>query len=262
MTIKRALSFIFFLALIPAIGAADEKKWSIEAGVRYSLLSPSGEMGAKKDDEAKQTNLKDLGIDSAEGAIGISIGSQYRRLQFFLSGQQSSFSGTGTTLEEISQGPITIPSGVPVSTTMDLGIYSFIAAYNLIPGDYRLGLGLGVMGLDLEITYTALSDNAQIKIDETYPLPLLALSGSANWKRLEFAALIGGAYINYEGDKVGYLNADIAARYAFYKGNRVSGMVSLGYRYIGMVLDIEADNAMFNLDMDFTGPYVGLRIKY
>ena len=39
-------------------------------------------------------------------------------------------------------------------------------------------------------------------------------------------------------------------------------MVSLGYRYIGMMLDVEADNAMFKLDIDFTVPYVGLRIKY
>ena len=93
-------------------------------------------------------------------------------------------------------------------------------------------------------------------------MPLIALNGTAHWGRFEVAALIGGAYIKYNSNTISYLNADLAGRYAFYKGKHWSGMVSLGYRYIGMNLDIEEDCNKFKADINLTGPYIGLRIKF
>jgi hypothetical protein len=39
-------------------------------------------------------------------------------------------------------------------------------------------------------------------------------------------------------------------------------MVSLGYRYIGMNLDVELDSNKFKADIDLTGPYLGLRVEF
>jgi hypothetical protein len=258
------LTFILLLSMtfIPEAKAAEERKWSIHGSVRYSLLTPKGEMGVSNNSNVDKTDLSDLGLDSADGAWGISIGGNYGRPHFFFSGQKSSFSGTGTTSKDMSQGPVTIPAGTPVDTSMDIGIYTVVATYDFIPGKNELGIGLGVMGLDFGVNYTAVSTGAQINIDETYPLPLLAVNGSLNWKKIELAALVGGAYIQISGSEVGYLNADIAARYAFYKGENWSGMASLGYRYIGMGLDIKENNDRFKADINFTGPYIGVRFKY
>ena len=241
---------------------ANTRNWSIEAGVRYSLLTPSGTMGVSKDNEVKQSDLSDLGLNDAEGTWGLSLGGRYGRPHLFFSGQKSSFTGTGTATKEISQGPITIPAGSVVDTTMDLGIYSVVVTYNLIPGEHKMGLGLGVMGLDFGVSYKEVNTGAQIEIKETYPLPLLALNGSVFWKRIELSALVGGAFIRISGDEVGYLNTDIAARYAFYKGKRFSSMASLGYRYTGMIIDISESTNRFKADIDFTGPYIGLRFKF
>ena len=250
--------------LHPEFAAASDtdRKWSIDGGVRYSYLSPGGKMGVKKDGNANQTDLSDLGIDESTGTIGVSLGGQYGRPHFFFSGQESSYSGIGSTFKDISQGPITIPAGTEVSTTLDLGVYSFVGTYNLLQGRYKLGLGLGLMALGLDVAYTSLVDGAQVQIDDTYPMPLLAVHTSVNWSRLELAALIGGAYFKYNDNEVGYLNADIATRYAFLRGKRWSGMVSLGYRYIGIYMDVFADNVGFKADLNFSGPYMGIRVKY
>lgn len=251
-----------FLESEAAADSAMDRKWSIEGGVRYSLLYPSGKMGVKKGGSSSQSDLSDLGIDSSEGTFGISLAFQYGRPKFFFSGQKSSYSGIGSTAKDISKGPITIPAGTAVSTSMDLGIYSIVGTYNMLPGKYRLGLGLGLMALGLDVSYTSLDDGAQLNFDDTYPMPLLAINASVKWKSIEWAALIGGAYIKYNDNEVGYLNADIAARYPFYRGKQWSAMASLGFRYIGLSMDVKADEVGFIADLNFTGPYIGVRFKY
>ena len=254
-----------FVAVVNAAMAAEarkEKNWSIQAAVRYTYLTPGGEMGGSNGSDVKQTSISDLGMDSNEGAWGFSIGGQYHRPQLFLSGQQSSFSGSGTTSHDISQGSFTIPAGAAVDTTMDLGIYSLAVTYDFLPGKNNLGVGLGLMGLDFEVSYTEIATGVQINIDETYPLPLLAVSYSFLWKRMEFAGLIGGAYIKMNDDEVGYVNLDLSARYAFYRGDMGAWMASLGYRYINLQMDIKDGANEFEADLNFSGPYLGLRFEF
>jgi len=245
-----------------AIGAEKEKNWSINGAVRYTYLTPGGTMGGSNGTDVNQSSLSDLGMDSGAGAWGFSIGGQYHRPQLFFSGQQSEFSGSGTTTHDISQGNITIPAGSEVDTSMDIGIYTVAGTYDFLSGKNNLGLGLGLMMLDFEVAYTEVSTGVQINIDETFPLPLLAVNYSYRWKRTELAGLIGGAYIKANGDTVGYINMDLSARYAFYKSDALAGMVSLGYRYIAMNLDINNNSDRFKADLDFNGPYVGLRFEY
>ena len=260
-------AFILFLSmtLIMEAMAAEEKKeknWSIQGAVRYTLLTPGGKMGGSNGSDVQESSLSELGMDSSEGAWGISIGGQYHRPQLFFSGQQSGFSGSGTTSNDISQGPVTIPAGSAVDTTMDLGIYTVAVTYDFLSGKNNLGVGLGVMGLDFAVSYTEVSTGLQINTDETYPLPLLAVNYSFFWKRMEFAGLVGGAYIKINDDEVGYINLDLSARYAFIKSDTWAGMASLGYRYIGLKMDINDGGNQFKADLNFTGPYIGVRFEY
>ena len=268
-TKNRLTVFVATLCVYLAIGnaamaaeAENKKNWSIQAAVRYTYLTPGGKMGGTNGSDVKQTDLSELGMESGSGAWGVSIGGQYYRPQFFLSGQQSSFSGYGVTSNDISQGDLTIPAGSAVNTTMDLGIYTAAITYDFLEGKNKLGLGLGLMGLDYSVDYTQVATGVQITIDETYPLPLLAANYSYFWKKVELAGLIGGAYINIDGDKVGYLNIDVSARYAFYQGANWAWMASLGYRYIGLYMDISDGSNRFEADLDFTGPYIGVRFDF
>jgi hypothetical protein len=59
--------FIVFSFLIAPANAKYERKWSIEAGVWYTLLTPSGEMGTVDNGVSNESNLSDLGLDSVEG---------------------------------------------------------------------------------------------------------------------------------------------------------------------------------------------------
>ena len=238
------------------------KEWTIEGGVRYTLLTPDGKMGSVIGGDTKYTDLSQLGMDSAEGATGLSLGGLYKRTRLFLSGQQSSFSGSGITPEEIAKGGVTIPAGTSLDTTMDLGIYSFVATYNLIPGQHELGIGAGLMVMDFKVSYTAQNTGANITVDETTPMPLLALSGTTRWKQMVFQGVIGGAAVNYDGNKVAYGSVDVAARYMFYQRGSGGAMVSLGYRYIPIKIDINYESSAFKADLGFAGPYVGLRFAY
>ncbi len=240
----------------------NRKEWVIEGGVRYTLLTPDGKMGSVIGDDTKYTDLSQLGMDSAEGATGLSLGGLYKRTRLFLSGQQSSFSGSGLTSEDIVKGGVTIPAGTPLDTTMDLGIYSFVATYNLIPGRHELGIGAGLMVMDFKVSYNAQNTGANITVNETTPMPLLALSGTSRWKQRVFQGVIGGAAVNYDGNKVAYGSVDAVARYMFYQGERGAGMVSLGYRYIPIKIDINYESNAFKADLGFAGPYLGLRFAY
>lgn len=272
MTLRRlALAYkwwsVFPIIAIPWLfnikdGLANEKTWSFEGGLRYSLLTPNGEMGTVKEEQTNYTDLSQLGMDSAEGAPSISLGGRYKRTRLFLSGQQSSFSGSGTTAEDIEKGAVRIPAGTPLNTDMDIGIYSMVATYNLIPGQYELGIGGGLMVMNFKVSYTATNNGANITIDETTPMPLLALSGTASWQRFIFQGVVGGAAINFEGNKVAYGTIDLAARYAFYHKENKAGLVSLGYRYIPMYLDFAYEGNAFKADINFAGPFVGLRFAY
>ena len=240
----------------------SDRKWSIEGGVRYSLLTPGGKMGSVVNDETKYSNLSDLGLDSAEGAFGISLGGRYKRVRLFFAGQQSSFSGEGVTTEDIEKGGITIPAGTALDTTMDLGINSLVVTYNLIPGEHELGIGAGLMVMNFKVSYTAKNSGANITIDETTPMPLLAISGTARWQKFVFQGVIGGAAVNYDGNKVAYGSVDVTARYMFYQRQNKGGLVSLGYRYIPLKMDFSYENNAFKADIDFAGPYLGLRFAY
>jgi hypothetical protein len=250
-------SALILSSLLSAV-AAEERTWGFELGLRYSLLTPGGEMGSVIDGTEKETSLSDLGLDDAAGAGGLTLGLKHKRANFYLSGQVSDFSGVGTTTHDITQGDVTIPAGAPLDTSMDIGIYSAIATYDLIHSTYDLGIGLGLMALDFGVDYS--SFGTDIGIDETVYLPLLAINLDVYWKRFEFAALIGGAAVNANGNEVYYVNADLAARYAFVKNERWAGQVALGWRYITMDLQFEEDASDgFEADIDFSGPYVGLR---
>jgi len=43
---------------------------------------------------------------------------------------------------------------------------------------------------------------------------------------------------------------------------RKAGLASIGYRYVPMTLDISYDNDAFKAELDFAGPYLGLRFAY
>ena len=268
----KKLNYIAFIVLWFIMGmnfahAGDDigdtqEKWTIEGGIRYTLLTPGGKMGSIVAGDTKYTDLNQLGMDDAEGAFSVSLGGRYDRTRVFMSGQQSSFSGAGTTAEDIVKGGITIPAGTPLDTVMDLGIYSFVATYSLIPGKHELGIGAGLMVMDFSVSYTAQNTGANITIDETSPMPLLAVSGTTHWKQFIFQGVIGGAAANYDGNKVAYGSIDLTARYMFYQRGRQGGMVSLGYRYIPLNIDVNYENSAFKADLDFAGPYLGLRFAY
>jgi len=240
---------------------AQPDSFDAEAGIRYSMMTPSGSMGVVQDGVSQQTSLSDLGLDSAEGSGGISLGLRYKRVNLYLVGQQSSYSGSGTTAHDITQDGITIPAGTPVVTTLDLGIYSTIVTYDLIDRAYKVGLGLGLMGLDFGVEYN--TGTIMIPIEETIYLPLLATSLSYDWNRFEIEGLVGGAAVDASGNKVAYIDLDVALRYALLQREHIGAQVALGYKYITMDLELESDSEnAFEADLSFTGPYVGLRFLF
>jgi hypothetical protein len=235
--------------------------FGVEAGIRYSMMTPGGSMGTMQNGVSQQTSLSDLGIEGAEGSWGVSLGLRYKRANLYVSGQQSSYSGRGTTAHDITQDGITIPAGTPVETTMDLGIYSAIVTYNVIDRAYKVGLGLGLMGLDFGVEYD--TGLIQVPIDETIYLPLVAASLSYDWNRLEVEGLVGGAAVNMNGEKVAYIDLDIALRYTLIQREHIGAQVALGYKYIAMDMELSADSGnAFEADLNFTGPYVGLRFMF
>ena len=249
------------LILVASTAAAAEREWTVHLGLRHSLLTPGGKMGTRIDGEESLTDLDALGLDDA-GAGAVSVGAHFKRWRFFASGQKPSFEGSGVTSKDITSGGITIPEGTPVDTTMNIGIYSLMATYDVIDRTVDIGVGAGLLVLDFSVAYKPIEIDQTLKVGETMPMPVIALGLTTGVKRFAFQGTFGFAYFSKDGNKAAYATTDLAARFALVKTDTLAFQASLGYRYIPMDVEIDLETSEFKADISISGPYLGLRAEF
>jgi hypothetical protein len=177
--------------------------------------------------------------------------------------QRSNHDGTGMLQADLSQGGITIPAGTTVDTRMDLGLYTGYLTFDFIPGDAELGLGLGVVGVDLDFSTEDTLTSSTVATSQQLPIPVVAARGGFSVWRVDLQALGGIMQYATGDDSVSVVDLDATGRFRVLgDGDRAVGWLTLGYRYTDLDLEYTENGEEVRADLDFTGPYVGLRVTF
>ena len=151
---------------------------------------------------------------------------------------------------------------------MELALHRALLTFDLLPTEmFELGLGFGISAVDVKASITDVDPLTpgmdSESIDETLPIPVLALRGGLQVWRLEFEALVAGMTATASGDDATFLDTDLAARLRLFGLGPVDALLSLGYRRVDLEVEYDDDNGdAAEADLSFDGPYVGLRISF
>lgn len=257
----KQLSLACILALLTSCALP-----SLDVMPRYGQLDVDGDIGAALSGTTLLTNdIKDVGIEDDDGYPGVLLDLDFGSPHFIFMGQNSIHDGDGVLSQDITLDGTTITAGTAVATDFDLGIYSFLGVFDLVPTDkVDVGLGLGVTVLDLDMEIADTMSTNSIATDESLPLPVLAGQVAVQLtKRIGVGGTISGIAVDIDGDDVAYVDADMYGRLTLFReGKRGRGSLVLGYRWIDLDIEYDDDTDVVDLDMTFSGPYLGLELSF
>ncbi|MBL8858351.1 MAG: hypothetical protein JNL28_07610 [Planctomycetes bacterium] len=258
MSQRIALSGLLALALTACSAP------SIVLTPRLSRLDIDGNVGVQQGSSLSgKASVDALGIDADSSVIGgrvdIKAGGHWT-----FSAQRSSHDGSGVADAELSSGSTTINIGDPVTSQLELGLYSGSVTFDLIPTDMiEVGIGLGISALDFNASFRDDLTSQEVKTNEVVPVPHLTGRVAFDAGPLEVSGLVNWIHLSYRDTSATYLDVDTMARLRVLgNSDRVAGHVAIGYRFMNVKADYESDGNAVDVDVDFTGPWIGLSLSF
>jgi hypothetical protein len=251
------------LPLTPLVLLASCGAPSVDATARYAMLGLDGDIRTDTSVGAATNSWDDLGLDDEEGTPGATVNLKWGMPHLSISTQGSSFSGTGIIESEIDLDGEIIGVGAQVDSDVDLGVTSALLTWDLVPGDFEFGLGLGLVALDLDMKFLDDVTGTTATTDETLPVPVLAARVGLSAGSWEAAGTLAGLEIDVEGDTVSFFDLDAYGKYHFMGGeDRLGASFVFGYRDTNLDLDYEDGPDEVDVELGISGPYIGLRLSF
>jgi hypothetical protein len=229
---------------------------------RYGQVDVGGSAAVQTGGISAENSVEALGIQdtTAPSLVGdFKWGSPH----LYVNLQRSDHDGTGVLEADLTQGGITIPVGTQVDTRMDLGLYTSYLTFDFLPGDSELGLGVGIVGVDLDFSTTDDLTATTIETSQQLPIPVVAARGGCSVWRVQLDAVGGIMQVSSGDDRVSVIDLDAGGRICVLgDGDRAGGWLTLGYRYTDLDLEYTDGGSDVKTDLDFSGPYVGLRFSF
>ena len=239
---------------------------TVDVMPRYGKLDVEGDVGADVSGmSVLQNDVSELGIDDDDGFFGARVDLDVGAPHFVFMGQRTEHDGDGMLSQDITIDGTTLSAGTTVDTDFDLGLYSALALFDVIPTEVvDFGLGVGISAVDLDMTVQDTMSANSVSTDETLPFPVLAAHiGTEITDRLELAGLISGFAIDIDDADIRYLDADAFLRFALFgAGSRGRGSLVLGYRWTDLDIEYEDDSDIVDAELNFAGPYLGLELHF
>lgn len=233
---------------------------------RLAQLEASGHIAAAAPGNPLQPNdvegALDLGKDDA--APGVRADFEFGTPHLVVSLASTETDGDGTLTGQLSDDGVVLPIGTDVATDVQLGVYSAIVTFDVVPGAmFELGPGLGVhvVDLDADVRSRNPGNPGTVSLETTVPIPVLALQGGFAYERLRVHGLVSGMHIAADGDEATFYDVDVGARVRLF-GNSPSFALGLGWRYTRLDAEYEDDDDNADVDLKLSGPYVGLSIAF
>ena len=205
-----------------------------------------------------------LGLGKDDSAPGLRADLDFGSPHVVLAWGRTKNGGDGTLTGELSDDDVTLPVGTEVATTVDLHLYTAIATWDVLPSPmFELGLGLGFHVADLEALVASRDPLApgSILVDQTLPIPVLALQAAFAIDRFDIGALLSGIAVESGSDEAKFYDVDLMARYRFLEQG-VSLAIAGGWRFTRLDAEYDDDGDDVDVDMKLSGPYVGLSLGF
>jgi hypothetical protein len=239
---------------------------SIELGLRYSIMSPTGTIQYRDASSEISTTFPASGKSSSFTSPTIAGGFEIGRSSFFLGWNPVEFSASGKTqkpnLALTPDGLTLIPAGSEALSRISMQIYSLIWTKDMASTPKStFGLGAGLMFIDYRSDYGIIGYDLSSEFNQVFPAPMLSLSYAYRLNRLELQALAGGVGVKIQGNEIAYLNFDAAVRFILFHSGNWLGLFSAGIKYIPFHLYIATDELQYKNDFEMVGPFFGLRVR-
>jgi hypothetical protein len=247
-----------FACVLTALLASCAPQFMIAA--QYGPITPTGDIGVTTGGGSgnQQNSLGDLGLDGAADTAALVGDFKWGSPHLTVGLQQSSWSGSGRLGEDY--GGIT--AGTQVHSDADLGLYRGVCTFDLLPTDLvELGIGFGVSVVDLKAKTKDTGGTIDEKIDQVFPLPLLAARGGFRIWRIDVQAIVAGISGSTGGDNVTYFEGDLNGRFSIFgRPGETNGSIVLGWHRTHFNADYKDGNDDVEADLTFDGPYLGFQI--
>ncbi len=250
------------LALV--LAAASCSAPSLGVTPRLGALSAEGEMGFSSGGvTAVDQDVEDaFGLEKDSSVLGARVDLSAGPMHLTFSGQASDHDGSGTLTELISYDNQAGFDG-PVETEFNLTTLGFVSTWDLIPTDlFELGLGLGVngIGIDTRIVST-LDPNNAVEFDELAPIPVVAVRVGGAIGPVSIEGLASGLSLSIGDVDATYYDIDLMAKWKLI-GAGVTGSIAAGYRYMRLDASFEDGNDAADIDLTFSGPWIGATVGF
>jgi hypothetical protein len=265
--------FVTLLLLSSEVEAQVERpEWDLGAGVRVNYMGLDGGFSGSRASDGYTFDIKykDIGMDNYAASYSLAIGGRYKKFVLEFAASRGSYTGAFTLGTDIERDGVQLDSGSVVSGSLDLSLYAVSTTFGLIQKKHDLGIGLGIILLQMASNYKTKDVNgAEVKLggDVWFPMPFLALGGRFNiTDEFRIALSAGGAI--FKGEKDGmdydvlYYTYDITVAYEFLKAGRMTYTVDVGYRNLFMDMDASKDTGTYHEKDSFSGPYATIRLLF
>lgn len=235
----------------------------LDATARYGQYDLDGEVGLGSSGVTASNDFSDLGLDGDSSDAGAVVDFKWGSPHLTISTQSSAYSGDGTLASDVSFDGDTIGAGSSVSSDLDLGLTTAALTFDMVPGPVELGIGFGVTLLDLDMQFVEAGTGTEVTTDEQAPIPVLAARAGFEIGSFEISGLLSGLSVDVDDFEASMFDLDISGRWNFIGGDdHLGGSLVLGWRDVDLDLEYEDDADFVNLDFGYSGPYVGLLLRF
>jgi hypothetical protein len=262
---------LLFLAISSVLYAQVERpRWEFGGGVRFNYMGLSGGFSGFRNSDGVTFDIKykDIGMDKYSPSFAIALGGRFKKWNLEFGGSRGSYGGSFTTPSDMVRDDRKIDSGSVVNGSIDMTMLVLTTSFSLIQKKHDLGVGLGILVLNMGSNYTTLAvTGEEIKLggDQWFPMPFLAINGRLKFGRFRINGSGGGSIFigNMDGYNYNlkYVTFDGNAAYDFLKTNRLSLSFDLGYRLLFMDLNVDNDLGWYKEKDFYQGPYATIRMK-
>lgn len=259
MPLLRTTLLALPISLLAACGTP-----SIDADARVALLGLDGDILTDSAPGAPANSFQDLGLGDNEAAFGIGVNVKWGGPHVSIGTESVSYSGTGMIQSEIDIDGQTIPIGATVQSHVDLGLTNLLITWDVAPGNaVEVGLGFGVVAMDLEMRFFEESTSTTVSTEETIPIPVLAARVGLQSGPWEAVGVLAGLDVSIDDSSATFFDLDLHGKYHIAGGkDRAKASFTFGYRSLDLDLEYQDGGDRVEAGFGLTGPYLGLNLSF
>lgn len=259
---RKILTTLACTTMLTLTASADMLR--VEGGAGAWMQEPSGELSYTDKKTGATASDKSISEESTQGYVWVNIKHFVPiipNFRFEYVGLENKGKASGS-FEDFE-----VPIGTFSSTSLKMKQYDIIPYYNLLDNTFWMTLDLGISlkiadtdyeasGVDIKYNGATLGSTSNYTESETLYLPLVYVRTRVEIPNTNIGFEADGKLISYSGNNIYDIRAKVDYTLDFVPV--IKPAIEVGYRM--QRFDYDDDGA--KLDLDFSGMYVGIYLRY